>query len=371
MVGILVKVCVGLLLFAGSLVGGLAATGRLNHDGTANIPLLNSLFPEPPAPAEGEGGEHGAAAGEHGAVDATMHAAPGGETAAVGGHGDAQVGEATFGGDGQEPKKPNRTKTGRSLVEPEKPEGGGHGGGHGGGEAEGGHGGGEAEHGSDAGHEDAGHADTGHADTGHGGGHAEQKSPQKDFDHMQNVLQSQGKTGYSPGAYFTFQGMPAGLTPEQLNDAWQRVQGIVAEMDRRKAALDVREKELTDLADDINRRQKDLGRERLEVEQMQNQLDAKIRDFEKTVKLVRNEEVAMLKRNADTIASFEPQKAAELIQQDWATERGQDEVIKLLEFMKQDKITELLNELPTAMVQDILKKRMQVRKEAKPTGRSG
>ncbi|MCB9877915.1 MAG: hypothetical protein H6835_09965 [Planctomycetes bacterium] len=364
--GIIVKVAVGLLLFVGALVGGLAATGRLNHEGTANIPLLNSLFPEPPAAPEGEGGEHGA-------VDATMHAAPGGETAAVGMHGEAGVSEASLGG-GQEPKRPNRSKTGRSLHEPEKAEGGGHGGGaaeggHGGGEAE--HGGGEADHGSDAGHEDAGHADGGHADAGHGGGHGEPQSPAKDFDHMQVVLQSQGKTGYSPGAYFTFEGMPAGLTPEQLNDAWQRVQGIVAEMDRRKAALDQREKELTDLADDINRRQKDLGTERLEVEQMQNQLDAKIRDFEKTVKLVRNEEMPLLKRNAETIASLEVAKATELIQQQWATERGQDEVVKLLEFMKQDKITELLGALPTAMVQDILKRRMQVRKEAKPSGRGG
>ena len=44
MVGIIIKVVIGLALFAGSLVGGLAATGRLNHEGTANIPVLSSFF---------------------------------------------------------------------------------------------------------------------------------------------------------------------------------------------------------------------------------------------------------------------------------------------------------------------------------------
>ena len=73
--GIVVKVVVGLLLFAGTLVGGLAATGRLNHDGVANIPGLNLLFPAPPdAPAEpakdGETGKAGDSAKAGDAVGA-------------------------------------------------------------------------------------------------------------------------------------------------------------------------------------------------------------------------------------------------------------------------------------------------------------
>ena len=45
MVGVVAKVTVGVGLFVGSLFGGLALTGRLNHEGTANIPVLSSFFP--------------------------------------------------------------------------------------------------------------------------------------------------------------------------------------------------------------------------------------------------------------------------------------------------------------------------------------
>jgi hypothetical protein len=57
MVGILIKVAVGAALFVGSLLGSLAATGRLNHEGAANIPVLNSFFPVPEESEHAEGGE--------------------------------------------------------------------------------------------------------------------------------------------------------------------------------------------------------------------------------------------------------------------------------------------------------------------------
>ena len=160
--------------------------------------------------------------------------------------------------------------------------------------------------------------------------------------------------------------MPAGLTPEQLNEAWQRVQGVMQQVEQRKQALDLRDKELQELADDISRRWKQLGQERLQIEQMQRKLDAKIQEFQKTVKLVRNDEVAHLKRNAETMAAFERSKAAELVEQQWATEAGQVEILKLFEFMEKDAVNEVLAELPTPMVQDIMKKRMQVSREAVP-----
>ena len=52
MVGLVTKVMVGLGLFVGSLFGGLALTGRLNHEGTANIPVLGSFFPASQSAAE-------------------------------------------------------------------------------------------------------------------------------------------------------------------------------------------------------------------------------------------------------------------------------------------------------------------------------
>lgn len=370
MVGILIKVLLGGVLFVGALVGGLAATGRLNHEGTANIPVLGGFFPEPPAEPElGPDGQP---------IEADPHATdPHGEPADATHAGDPGTADASHEGEqGQGPKKPRRSKVGKSVVNPEEPAGDGHGGGHGadphGGEADA-HGGGHGEedaHGSkpNAGKDAHGKGKSGNGGHAKKGGGAHGDLPERDFDGMQRALQSQGKIGYKPGAFFQFNGMPSGLTPEQLNEAWQRVEGVLQAVKQRETALDLRETELQELADDISRRWKELGEERLKIEQMQRQLDAKIQKFQQTVTLVRNDEVALLKRNAETLAAFERSKAAELLEQQWTTERGQEEVLKLLEFMDKDAVTEILAALPNPLVQDILKKRLTVSKEAKPSG---
>nr|MCU0867746.1 hypothetical protein [Planctomycetota bacterium] len=103
--------------------------------------------------------------------------------------------------------------------------------------------------------------------------------------------------------------------------------------------------------------------------QMQRQLDAKIQKFQEQVKLVRNDEAAALKRNAQTMASFEPAKAAEIIEDMWKTEKGQDEVLKLFEFMDKDAVNGILAVLPGPMTQDLLKKRLRVSKEPAATGK--
>lgn len=369
MVGLLVKLLLGVALFAGSLVGGLAATGRLNHEGTANIPLLRSLFPPPPAPADGAAaeGKDADAAGH----DPAAHDAPG---RAADAH--ATAGEATqpadaaheAGAAGQEPQgegapKARKQKVGKSVVEPEEePSAGGHGeapaeggGGHGDDKA-------KATHAKDEAHDaPAERGKPAKADDKHG-------LPEGDFQQLEHSLQG-GNSQYKPGELFRFQGLPAGITPEQINEAWQRVQGQLGEIERRKIALDLREQELQELHEETGRRQAALGKERVEVEQMQRQLDAKIQKFQDQVKLVRNDEVAGLKRNAQTIASFEPAKAAELIEAQWKSERGQDEVLKLLEFMDKDAVNEILKVLPAPMVNDLMKKRMRVSKEAAAPGK--
>lgn len=351
MKSLIVKVVLGVALFAGSLVGGLAATGRLNHEGTANIPLLSSFFPAPPPTETGEGGEHGTATAEHpeaqGEPKDASHGGAAGSTA------DAAH-SAEQGPEAQDVK----AKVGRSVVEPEKPASDGHGGGH------------DApadDHGKAQSHEPAktteSHGATpSHADAGHG--------PQADMQRLERELASDRKNKYAPGGYFRFDGMPAGLTPEQINEAWQRVQGVLAEVDRRKTALDLREQELQELADDISRRQHELGRERTKIEERHRELDARIQKFQDQVKLVRNDEVAALKRNAETLGSFEASKAAELVQDQWKTDRGQDEVLRTLEFMEKDQVNAILNELPNPMVQDLLKKRLRVSKESVPSGPS-
>lgn len=383
MIGLLVKLVLGVVLFAGSLVGGLAATGRLNHEGTANIPLLNSFFPPPPPPVEGEGGEHGEAGAGAGAdghaadaahgkdtspAPADAHAAPAGEGKPPAG--DAAHGAAEAAADGQEPKpnEPNPApgsraqKVGRSLNEPEKPAGDGQGGGGHGEPAADAHGEAAAPHGETAPKKPDAH-DQPKPKADSKGEH----SPEGDFAKLQESLQ--GKSQYAPGEYFRFDGMPAGLTPEQINVAWQRVQGLMGDIEKRRIALELREQALEERESDISRRQAALGKERVELEQMQRQLDAKIQKFQEQVKLVRNDEGAALKRNAQTLASFEPVKAAEIVQDMWKTEKGQDEVLRLFEFMDKDAVNGILALLPGPMTQDLLKKRLRVSKEPAASGK--
>ena len=237
MVGILIKLLIGLTLFVGSLVGGLAATGRLNHEGTANIPVLSTFFPEPEvdeSAADGEGPADASAEDHGGPAEATHGAndevAPQGQEREV------------------------KRVTGRSVDNPEAPHSGGHGGHGGSGDA----------------HGEGGHASSSQAAGGHTSGAKQQESSrgQASKKHKNDQMRSdyvalgalQGRTGYQPGEMFHFEGMPSGVTPEQLNAAWASVEEERKQIEQRSHSLELRDQELKELAEDINRRQAHLGK---------------------------------------------------------------------------------------------------------------
>lgn len=368
MVGILVKVVVGLLLFVGSVVGGLAATGRLNHEGTANIPVLGGFFPPPPAPTP----EELAAA-----------AAAGTGTPAEASHGDAEVGLAEA--SGQDPHGKARPpapageilppRPGRSVLEPEAPKKGG--GGHGAepeakGDAHGAkkddaHG---AAKGDAAGAGKAGakesHGKPTEPDGKAGAAGSGQHDAERDFAAMEVALAQDRANQYAPGKYFRFEGLPAGLTPEQINEAWQRVEATMAELERRRVALDLREKELQDLAADLTKRHQDLASERTRLEGMHATIDAKLVEFESKIRLVTTKEAEGLERNAKTYDALERDKVAAILQDSWKSEAGQTQFLKLMEYMDPEVVNEVLALLPTALLQDVMQKRLTVQKEPKP-----
>jgi uncharacterized protein YdcH (DUF465 family) len=325
MKSLLGKLAIAVVLFAGSLFLGLVATGRLNHAGTANIPLLARLFP-PPASPEREA------------------AAPIGETAPAAHRGEpGSAAEATQSKQTQEPQAgPRKQKTGRSVVRPET----------------------AREPALVAQNADQTATGTSRSKPDPTAAAA----PEHDAAPPQQPLAQDPDNRYEPGKYFKFEGMPAGLTPEQIDEAWQRVQGELQQIERRKTQLDLREQELQELAADIVRRQKELGHERTRIAEEHSRLDARIEKFEQQVKLVRKDEAGALKRNAMTLSALGASKAAELISDQWKTDRGQNEVLKLLEFMDEDDLAGILELLPTALVQDLMSKRLRVGKEAAPSG---
>jgi hypothetical protein len=172
------------------------------------------------------------------------------------------------------------------------------------------------------------------------------------------------EVSYTPGSYFKFDGMPAGMTPEQLNEACQRVQQQLAELDKRKAALDQREQEMQTLEQDIGRRQSDLGGERTRLQNLQRALEDRIEQFHQQVKMIRIDELAGLKKNAQTLASFEASKAAELVKDQWRTEAGQDLILKTLEVMDKDAANAILGALlDNAQIREILERRLRIARE--------
>ncbi|GAB4142711.1 MAG: hypothetical protein Fur0037_10020 [Planctomycetota bacterium] len=347
---LVVNAIAGSLLFAGSLVGMLAATGRLNHEGTAGIPVLGSLFPPPAEPADEAMPENAAAARREGEV---AEAAAGGEHAAAR-DASAQGAAAPQGQPGK-----LRPKEGKSIHPQAKPEGGG---GHGEAPAEGeGEGGHKAEEAKPAPHGETAPAPAHAAEDGAAAKVA------SDFDHLQSELRGL-HSGYEPGSYFRFDGMPSGITADQLDQAYKRVQKTIEDLDKRKMALDLREQDLLLLEKDIARRQAELGKERLALEAMQKELDARIAEFKQQVTIIQADEVEALKRNAATFASFGAQKGAELVQEQWKTEQGQKEVVKLLELMDKEAVDNLIAALPNAMIRDILEKRLHVATEKPKKG---
>lgn len=358
MKGWIVNGIAGVGLFAGALVGGLVATGRWNHEGVANIPVLNSMFPAPAeSPAGGEGepkDAHGADAGAKDAAHGDAHEAA--AEASADAH--AAPVDGAHASEPQDPKKLPLPKPGKSLFQKEEKKGGGHGeaapeGGHGSDAAKADHGQQPAQHGDS-------HAPTPAGETSHS------SMPERDFAHVGKELQQEPGVRYQPGALFRFEGLPAGVTPDQLNAAWKRVQDGLAELERRTKAVEIKEQELREFSEDLARRQTEVGKERAEVEGMHRKLDERIEQFQDQIKLIRNDEVAGLKRNAQHLANFEPKKAVEIITEQWKTDAGQVEVLKLLEFMGKDDVDEILGEMPTALVRDVMQKRLKVTKEPAP-----
>ncbi len=358
MKSLIVNGIAGVGLFVGALAGGLVATGRWNHEGVANIPLLNSMFPAPAeTPAGGDGEAKDANVAADGAKDATHGAS---HDAATEASADAAASalDGTHTANPQDPKKLPLPKPGKSLFSKEEKKSGGHGEeapaeGHGADPA-------KADHGQQAAQDPAGHAPAPAAET------KPTSMPERDFAHVGKELQHEPGVRYQPGALFRFEGLPAGVTPEQLNAAWKRVQDGLAEIERRTKAVEIKEQELREFSEDLARRQTEVGKERAEVEGMHRRLDERIEQFQDQIKLVRNDEVAGLKRNAQHLANFEPTKAVEIITDQWKTDAGQVEVLKLLEFMSKDDVDEILGVMPTALVRDVMQKRLKVTKEPTP-----
>ena len=56
------------------------------------------------------------------------------------------------------------------------------------------------------------------------------------------------------------------------------------------------------------------------------------------------------------------QREAELLVEQWKTDKGQEEILKVLEFMDTDAVNEILAQVPGPLVRDVMQKRLRVTK---------
>jgi len=180
----------------------------------------------------------------------------------------------------------------------------------------------------------------------------------------QNLARVTTNSRYTPGGYFRFEGLPAGVTPEQLNDLWRRAQQTTADLDRRAKALDEKEQYLNGIAKDIDRRYGELSKQQEKLSLLEAELDTRIAEFSQQVNVILKDEEQGLRQYAKTMKNLEPSKVAELIQEAWKLESGQKQVIKWLEFMPQEEADAVIKQLPNALIHEVLRKRMEVGRQS-------
>lgn len=306
MKNILIMVVAGIGLFSVTVIGMLAATGRLDYEGTKGIPIIHGLF----SPAEKN--TAGPDEGDDGSQDGQQGESPELRDDPL----QERRGRALGGlmGSQQEPET-DRGSPAQSGDDPRKGE-----------------------------------------------------TPDE-AQHRQRMEALLGKGEFRDKGLFDFQAIPAGLDVQAINDMWRRAKAALEETEQREAALDEAEKLLAIREQDLHDREEALATKMKEVEAAQRQLDAKIVQFNDEVKLVRPDDEAALKATARTLSSMDAEMAAGVVQEWWMTEEGQDRALKVLSVMANDSLDSIVAALPVQLQRDFLEKRLLLIKPAPKTRR--
>ncbi len=352
MKNLIVMGATGAGLFCATVAGLLGVQGRLNYEGTKNIPVLNSLFTAPLPSADGEAGEDGdhpkTAAGQtddH-AGGTKGHEKPGDEE-----HGDESHGDGGHDKKSKEPQTKYEYVQGKSINAPPPDEGGG---GHGGGD--------EAAQGGDA------HGEGKPKKSRKTPSRPDHKTPeqerqaklQREFERKKQWLHSIDDRYRGPGDLFEMPRIKAGMSVEEINSVVSRAQSMMKDVERKQAVLEeqrlnleVRERDIADRQGRVDKLINQVQEERTKVEQA-------IEEFNKRVLYLRPQEESGLKEIARTVASLTSDAAKELIMNYWRTPEGQNKAIKILAVMDKEKVDLIIAEMETQTMREILEKRMTI-----------
>lgn len=339
MKNVLIMSGVGVGLFSATVVGLLGVQGRLNYEGTRGVPMLSSLF-DPPT--ETEGGEH-AEADAHGDAGSEPHTA-----ARVDGPSEP------FGlrHDGLGVEEPLEYAVGKSALSPQAPtEDDGHGGGSDDAQPDG-------HTGDDHGEDGQGHDD--HAD---GKPQRRLTPPKDDFEAQMEALYGQDR--YRRGEFFKFPRLEGDITVTELNQYLRASKLALEELEKQRAQLGAQASELDARERDIEDRERQIAEQMAAVDVARAALDKRVAEFRETVLLVRRDERKGLQEYAETLASFEAQRAMEHVVQSWeAGDESRNRILKVLSLMRGKDVNAILAEVELPKLRDILLQRLKVVHEA-------
>lgn len=335
----------GATLFLGTVVGLLAAQGRLNHAGTRGIPVLASFFPPPPELPQ-------TPSGDANSPDAGGYPAPNAEPSLSAGPNQDPRAERSS-GLGKEENLPYRV--GPSVLTPQPAAGGGGQGAPAGGS------GADASLAGGPGTPAAGATGMAQGEPHGGLGDAAKPDVNPDWAAKIDSVFAQGQ--YRPGRLWRFPQIETGVGVEELNQILLRARQQQLDLDRDRSAVQKQQAELEARERDVADRQDAVLEKLRDIEQLRAKLQAEIDEFHNTVLLIRQDEVAGLQSVAKTLAAVEAKSAASVIKKWWETDDGQTKALKIWTVMEPDAANAILAELDIEMIRQVLEQRLKVARE--------
>ncbi|MBK8977800.1 MAG: hypothetical protein IPM29_17975 [Planctomycetes bacterium] len=170
--------------------------------------------------------------------------------------------------------------------------------------------------------------------------------------------------GTEPGAgaadLFRYPPLDSGVTPQEIDELLRSARRLDNEVHQRLAQVEAREQDLAAREQDLADRENAIAVQMTRVDAAREALDERIRLFESKVKLVERDQIAGLVAYGSTLASFDPQRAAALVVQEWGDDVGRDRITKVLTLMDPVDADAILQRIPDESIRAVLVARLDV-----------
>lgn len=159
---------------------------------------------------------------------------------------------------------------------------------------------------------------------------------------------------------FEFPRLDSGLTAEDLERILRAARAAEEAARVERARIDAAEADLLARQRDLEDRESRIAAQMLRVDQERDRLERRIADFERKVLLVEQDELRGLREYARSLSSFDPQRAAEIVLQEWDTEDGRKRIVKVLAVMDPADADSILARIDRERIREVLLERLKI-----------